>query len=194
MHISLPYPNKVTPNYDTLTLTTYQTCCGKQTFKLPVQMNYASSIVEQKWNDVLAVLNERFNGGYQFIAYQWYKNGMPIEGEVGSYLYQPLDTTAIYYVELTRMDGVRMYSCPMMPTLHTDQQEFPTLVNAAQKIPVRIQKTTDIQIFTSMGQLYAEYQGLLGNVQIQAPRVKGVYLVHMVFEDGTYQAQQMIVK
>jgi hypothetical protein len=92
------------------------------------------------------------------------------------------------------MDGVRMYSCPMMPTLHTDQQEFPTLVNAAQKIPVRIQKTTDIQIFTSVGQLYAEYQGLLGNVQIQAPRVKGVYLVHMVFEDGTYQAQQMIVK
>ena len=194
MHISLPYPNKVTPNYDTLTLTTYQTCCGTQTFKLPVQMNYASSIVEQKWNDVLAVLNERFNGGYQFIAYQWYKNGMPIEGEVGSYLYQPLDTTAIYYVELTRMDGVRMYSCPMMPTLHTDQQEFPTLVNAAQKIPVRIQKTTDIQIFTSVGQLYAEYKGLLGNVQIQAPRVKGVYLVHMVFEDGTYQAQQMIVK
>ncbi len=194
MLITLPYPQKVTPNYDTLTLTTFQTCCGQQTFRLPIQMQYAASIVEQKWNDVLAVLNERFNGGYQFIAFQWYKNFMPIEGEVGSYLYQPLDTTASYFVELTRMDGVRMFSCPITPMVHVDQQEFPTLVNVSQKIAVRVPKKADISIYTSVGQLYDEYKDIADNIQIQMPNVRGVYVVQINYEDGTYHAQQVIVK
>ena len=142
----------------------------------------------------MAVLNERFNGGYQFIAFQWYKNFMPIEGEVGSYLYQPLDTTASYFVELTRMDGVRMFSCPITPMVHVDQQEFPTLVNVSQKIAVRVPKKADISIYTSVGQLYDEYKDIADNIQIQMPNVRGVYVVQINYEDGTYHAQQVIVK
>lgn len=77
-------------------------------------------VVVQRWNDVLSVLNDKYNGGYRFVAFQWYKNGEAIAGATGSYYYcgegQTLDMSAEYYVLLTLEDGTIMKSCPIHPT------------------------------------------------------------------------------
>ena len=47
-----------------------------------IDVYYPDSVIAQRWNDVLAVRNDAYNGGYEFIAYQWYKNNEPIDGSV----------------------------------------------------------------------------------------------------------------
>ena len=83
-------------------------------YDLSFMIKYPSWVIEQNWNDVVALLNQDYNGGYEFIAFQWYKNGLPIEGAISSILYQPegLDLNAEYSVLLTRRDdSVTMMSC-----------------------------------------------------------------------------------
>ena len=84
--IVYPYDETILPNHYRVQLEFYQhASCGNQIFDLEFDVQYRSSIIEQKWNDVLALLNSKYNGGYTFTTYQWYKNGRPIEGATKSY-------------------------------------------------------------------------------------------------------------
>ena len=91
-------------------------CGGKNTFNMPLEILYPSSIFAQKWEDVLAVLNKKYNGGYDIIAYQWYLDGQPIEGATSSIYYVGPDNTLVdggsYSVSLTTIDGMVLMSCP----------------------------------------------------------------------------------
>ena len=56
---------------------------------MPFQIRYPRWILEQHWNDVVAVLNENYNGGYSFSSFQWYRDGALMVGETNSYIYEP---------------------------------------------------------------------------------------------------------
>ena len=97
-------------------------------------MRYPASVFTQKWNDVLAVYNDRYNRGegregYHITAFQWYKDGQPIDGATGSYYYtgpdEQLDFNALYSVLLTRDDGTVIRSCEYRP-VHTDDPDMVT--------------------------------------------------------------------
>ena len=80
-------------------------------------IKYPSWITEQHWNDVISLLNDRYNGGYTFSRYQWFHNGVPMPGEDSSYIYQPLVMGDEYYAELTRTDdGKTIATCPIYPS------------------------------------------------------------------------------
>lgn len=109
--------------------------CDTLRFPIAFEVRYPSSVFVQRWNDVLAVLNEKYNRGegnegYRFTAFQWYKNGQPISGANGSYYYtgpdQQLDFNARYSVLLTREDGTTIQSCEIQPT-PTDAPDMVTL-------------------------------------------------------------------
>ena len=125
----LPMPDSIVPGIYNLNLTFGETSCGLESVVLPIQIYYSKQVLAQRWKDVLAVKNEKYNhlwqdndtAGYQFIAFQWYKNGQPIEGATASILYEPegLDLNSEYSVLLTRMpDNVTIMSCV------ADLQEF----------------------------------------------------------------------
>jgi len=84
----------------------------------PVSLSYPSWIIEQRFDDVIAVLSAQYNGGYEFDAYQWYRNSEPIIGETRPYLYLPQGLevgTVEYSVSLTRIGETAAYqTCPIL--------------------------------------------------------------------------------
>lgn len=192
--VSIPYSPSVTPGHYTAELTFYQFCCGQYREKREVDIHYASSIVEQKWNDVLTLLSPKYNGGYNFTSFQWYKNGQPLEGETHSYLYQPLDMNAFYYVSLTREDGVTITSCPVTPVYHEQQSDYPTIVRAGQRMPMYMEQPATIWYYTVSGQLYSSFRMPQGYTDLYTPDIPGVYILKSINTKGETQAQVMIVE
>lgn len=176
-HIAIPYPATVLPGHYQATLKFYQFCCGTHTEVRDVDIRYRASIVEQKWNDVLTVLAPKYNGGYDFTAFQWYKNGQPIPGETRSYLYQDLDFNADYYVVVTRPDGVQMATCPITPVYHEQISDYPTIVTANQVVRIRLDKPTNVYIYSALGQLVNSYQLTAGDAVFQTPAQAGIYII-----------------
>ena len=175
--VLIPYPATITPGHYTATLTFYQFCCGPYTQVRDIELRYRSSIVEQKWNDVLTLLSPKYNGGYEFTAFQWYKNGEPLPEENHSYLYQPLDQDATYYVELTRADGVVVATCPIQPTYHEQQSDYPTIVSANQQVHIRVEQPTKVYVYSSLGQLVNTYSLTAGEAVFQTPAHAGIYII-----------------
>jgi len=70
-------------------------------------------IIEQKWNDVLALLNSKYNGGYELSDFHWYRNGTLLEGQTSSYIYLPEGLTKgdEYYAEATTQTGEKLTTC-----------------------------------------------------------------------------------
>lgn len=67
---------------------------------------YAAATMEQKFDDMITLLDSTQNGGYDFSYYRWYCNGELIrEGADSSFVYfgdMELDENAVYTVGLTR--------------------------------------------------------------------------------------------
>ncbi len=72
-------------SYPTAYVAVQDTNCGEaKQYSMPLEVLYPSSVFQQKWEDVLAVLNKQYNGGYDVIAYQWYLDDQPIIGATSS--------------------------------------------------------------------------------------------------------------
>ena len=193
--ISIPYEPTTLPGHYKAVAEFIQACCKTTRYNISFDVNYASSVVEQKWNDVLSVLSPKYNGGYSFIAFQWYKNGQPIEGATQAYLYQPLDTTADYHVVLTRADSIAVATCPITPVVREQKTKFPTLVETSQQIPAKLQSKSQVRFVTATGMNYYRATHEAGDILITAPAVPGVYVVEITPTDGGERtAQHMIVQ
>ena len=192
--VRIPYPDTITPGVYQAEIAFYQFCCGTYTQVRNVEIRYRSSIVEQKWNDVLTLLSPKYNGGFDFTAFQWYKDDMPLEGETHSYLYQPLDVNSTYYVLLTRADGSIMKTCPIQPVYHEQQTAYPTIVPAGQHMPMYMERSVTIWYYTISGQLYSTFSLPQGYTSLPTPDQKGAYIIKSVDAQGETQAQIMIAE
>ena len=192
--IAIPYPDTIIPGHYQAILRFYQYCCGVYEETRDFDIRYRSSIVEQKWNDVLTLLSPKHNGGYEFTAFQWYKDGEPILNETHSYLYQDLDMEATYYVELTRADGTIVATCPIQPVYHEQQTAFPTIVSASQHLPMYMERKATIWYYTISGQLYSTFTLPQGYTSLPTPGQSGSFIIKSVDADGETQAQIMIVQ
>jgi len=93
---------------------TVQDLVCEQTIEFPLDMTvyYSKDIFKFKFNNVLAVYNKDNNGGYEFVGYQWFYNGQPIEGATSSVYHSEVPLEAgEYYVLLTDANGLTMPSC-----------------------------------------------------------------------------------
>lgn len=196
--VEYPFTDAILPDHYRVQLEFYQhAACGNQVYDLDFDIQYRASIVEQKWNDVLAILNATYNGGYTFTAYQWYKDGTPIAGATLPYLYQPLDTESEYSVLLTRADGVSVRTCPIQPTQHSDITPFPTIANTRQQITVRREATENglsmAKIYSVLGQVYSTTQFAGEEYVVVAPATAGNYIVEWTDTTGQTTTQPLIV-
>lgn len=143
-----------------------------------VTIRYASSIITQRWNDVLAIRNADYNGGYLFTAVQWYLGESPIQGAT-EFNYFAGENTQLRFGEpysalLTRDDGVQLFTCPIEPEkVSADITDMPTLVPLGSSIQVQ-------------GKGKAYWYDVLGrphhtesydNSSISAPTTAGYYLL-----------------
>lgn len=140
---------------------------------------YPSSVLEQAWNDVIAVLTRDYNGGYDFMAFQWYENGQLLSGENRSYLYRPLQMGAEYCALLTETDGTQLMTCALVAAPQTDITLYPTLVSPGQKIHCRVSEPADLMLYDALGSKIAQQALLPGDNSVAAPQTDGIYIIRI---------------
>lgn len=79
-------------------------------------ISLASNLIELHWNDLLSFLSPEYNDGITFLSYQWYREGVAIEGATKSYYYEPgMQPDTQYSVRVTMADGREAWVCPFTP-------------------------------------------------------------------------------
>jgi hypothetical protein len=198
--ITIPLPQNIRPdNYSCKII--FESNNGLiKTVPVYFTVLYPSSVIAQKWNDVLVIYNEKYNGGYIFSAFEWWKNGVQISGESGSYIYvQPtLDFAAEYRARLTRADdGVTLFTCPFAPVKRTNLIEIqnPTFVPANQYFTFTAdEQSGKITIFSLQGLPVSEQTFTQGENQILAPRLQGAYIMIVNRNNGSSEKLILTVK
>ncbi len=196
--VTIPIPTAVTPDIYSGTINLY-TDKFAQGLGFEFMIRYSSSVIEQHWNDVLALRNETLNGGYYFEEYQWYKNGEPLYAETGSYLYvgpyDELDMGAEYSVLIRRRgEENQVFTCPVIPTYHIDVQDFPTLVEHSTPLKLPIRQQTEVYVYNTTGQLVLHKTLTNDDMEIMTPNASGTYIVQLVTNQADVVTYKMIVK
>ena len=113
--------------------------------------------IYKKWNDVLIC----DNSANEFVAYQWYKNGMPIDGETNQYYSEAEGLNGSYYVMAQRTDG----EWGVSNIIICEKREggglkvTPTIVKRNEKCVVSVDRSgseeemVSLNVFNTMGQI-----------------------------------------
>lgn len=164
------------------------------TFPLTLTVQYASSVIAQRWNDVLAIKNADFNGGYTFDSVQWYLNGQPIEDAIEFNYFAGEDKFLQfgqpYSALLTRSDGVKLFTCAFIPTqVPASISDMPTLVPLAQ--PLKVAGKGTATWYDMLGR--AHHSESYNDSEIHAPATAGSYLL-ILQSEHTRDAHHVMVK
>ena len=167
-------------------------CNVRLPFVLTLQ--YASTVIAQRWNDVLAIKNADFNGGYRFDSVQWYVSGAPIEGATEFNYYagegKQLRFGEEYQALLTREDGVKLFTCAFVPApVPAEVTDMPSLVPMGQSISVPGQGVA--QWIDMLGRTH--HTEVFNNSDIYAPAAAGSYLLILQKQDHR-SAHHIVVK
>ena len=197
--LTFSLPDSVLPGRYRAELVFYNSDCGDVQLPLTVDIFYPSDVIVQRWNDVLGLRNRDYNGGYDFSAYQWYKDGSPLDGATSPILYAPggLDSTAEYTMLLTRLsDGVTQFTCPVRPQLYADAdiEIYPTVIFSGQNVAVSSAAPALASLYSVDGTLLMTRELLPGMNFLPLAVPDGVYLIVVRFADGTVVTEKIIVR
>lgn len=154
---------------------------------------YPSFVLEQRWNDVIAVLTHDYNGGYDFTAFQWYKNGQALAGETRHYLHQELEAGAEYSALLTDRSGMQLMSCPLVAEEREDISLYPTVVQDAQRVCCRVYERAKVYIYDATGVMISQIEVPVGDSYLHLPSVVGVYMVKVITESNQERGVKIVV-
>lgn len=201
--VDIPIPDNaaVRPNIYQGNVTFYDSISGNVTLPFALELRYNSEVLTQRWNDVLAVRNETYNGGYHFSDFQWFVNGLPVEGATQPYFYDEkgLDMNAEYTARVTRTDdGVSLLICSIHPTFISAESkpDIPTLVGPQQPMSLMGRKAGTNGIarwFTPFGLNIATQQVVEGS-GIVSPAQSGMYLLTLEDEQTGRTTYSVIVR
>ena len=175
---------------------------GCETVTLPLEFTvlYPSSVIGQRWNDLLGVKNEHYNGGYTFTDYQWYLNGEPIEGYKATQIYEygkELDFEGEYRVLLTRADdGKSIMSCPFTPVKYNEDEytELSTLVYTNQVVVANASHAAEAKMYNVAGVCVGTYAFEVGYNDVKMPSEVGVYTMQVVYDSDKIQVIRIVVR
>ena len=179
--------------------TSLTSCVEGSVMPVKIKVKYdPNRVMAQKWNDVIALYNENYNGGYNFTAYQWYLNGNAITGATGAYLYlqnAELNPDDRYSVLLTRDDGVQLFTCDFIPERRTVTKQFPTLLSVSQVIDLKNNTSLTngtVSFWTINGLQYSVQQIDENKTTIQAPDRRGMYILNIMNNEQNEQHKVVV--
>jgi hypothetical protein len=160
---------------------------------------YSDTIIYQKWNDVLAIQNENYNGGHFFSAYEWYRNETKIENENHSYIYlgegNTFNLSDKYRARLTRTsDNVPLFTCAYTPKHKIDITSLPTIVPRGNRMPMRANGNGKVAFITISGIKTSEQTFAAGDNYIRTPETQGFYIIIVEETDQIPRKQILLVK
>ena len=192
-------PLNVRPDYYSMNITLENTAKYKQVFVVEFTVKYPSSVMAQKWNDVVALYNSAYNGGYDYSAIQWYKNGNILFGENYSHVYLENNIFTAgdeYSALLTRSDdGVSVLTCPLIVVVRAlSAQVYPTILSAGETINIISPKSAKVSIYNSLGVISNSQNIGEGNNTITSPNSSGFYFMIISDEEQVLHKQTIVVK
>ncbi|MTD69259.1 T9SS type A sorting domain-containing protein [Flavobacterium sp. LC2016-13] len=149
-------------------------------------------IVRQKFNNVLLVNNNPLtNGGYEFVAYQWFKNGVQVgTGQyytAGNESNNVLDPSALYSVKMTTKDGKVLQTCggtisiqnSFQSKLYPNPIETGKVITVEADYPAEELENMQITLYSVSGQLIKTVKSSTVITEIQLPPTTegNIYLV-----------------
>ncbi len=156
------------------------------TLPFTLSLRYASDVITQRWNDVLAIRNDSTlksilgNNGYkyEFAAVEWYLNGQPIP-EATSFNYFAGEGNQLHFGEpyqalLTRPNGVKVFTCEFLPTkVAAEVIDLPSLVDP--NAPMHIKGRGTAYWYDMLGRRHQTQP--YDDSDITTPGAKGYYLL-----------------
>lgn len=168
----------------TLTLYNYNKC-GNIQFPIEFGVLYSRHILQQKWNDAIAIKNAQYNGGYDFVSYRWYRNGEPMN-EYGPYLYLGEGNEFVwgdyYQVGLVCAGkNEEILTCPLYPEPKEESTQQPSLTNVGGmwRINAPGVESGSAMVWTSMGLPLGIWPIRDGEAYIPLPGYQGVYIIEV---------------
>ena len=186
-------------------------CNQEDTIPLEYTILYPSHVIYQRWNDVLAIYNEHYNGGYPVSAVRWYRNGVQETalGEHGSYIRRTdlISDIVPYWAEITRSDdGKTFCTCRFTPA----EQSVPDkpVFAGDQQIEVRRVGSRNLQVLTETSGHYTifdmsgrklqtgNYNPVHGSYELKiTPSIaRGTYILLFRTAEGQQIAKKLIVE
>ena len=175
----------------------------KKTYTFLAEKPLPSDIFIQRWNDVIAINNNfTTNGGYNFTAYEWYRNGSKLTGETKGYLQEKegLIRTAEYTAVLTTQQRDQLKTCPaVISNMTTKSSVYPNPAQRGQSVRVETGIAADelsgavMQLFDTNGNLIAKHTLNDPVAEITAPDTPGTYVLQIMENDAS-QTYKIIVE
>ena len=181
-----------------------------QQLNIVIPVRYPSWIMEQHWLDAIGILSYDYNDGYDFTAFQWYRNDTLMPGETKPYYYYPqyLTVGAEYTVALTREgEDYAVLTCPLIPDMSGQQSLTPTMpyVSVVPTLVVREHPVVNIlcvnpgnyELYDTYGALYRSGRFIPGAhnaFELTLPSVPGVYVFHLADDSGVTRTVKVLVQ
>ena len=196
--LDIPLPNPCRPNSYSATILAKDSSsiCGDISIPVNFDVYYSSSILQPKFNNLITVLSEEANGGYEFEdEYKWYINGVQDTAVTESYYYLSENVifgTECYYIVVKRKDdGYETRTCEICPGVNTPidnifEQDIwlqTTLLDRGQPIVIENFSYGKMNIFSFTGQLMNSVFIDSDYVEILAPQTSGIYLLQLQTEN-----------
>ena len=170
-----------------------------------IVFSYPSWLTEQRFRDVIAILSPKYNGGYTFDDYQWYKGDTMLIGETHEYLYIPreLDVDASYHVCLTRTGETESYqTCPVIVFADPIDTIAPAMgylsvvptyvVKGHPLVSILSRHEGTYTIYSSTGRLLDEGTFTPDVTEVMLPAVNGVYVFQLLSEQTPEEPRRTI--
>ena len=170
-----------------------------------IVFSYPSWLTEQRFRDVIAILSPKYNGGYTFDDYQWYKGDTMLIGETHEYLYIPreLDVDASYHVCLTRTGETESYqTCPVIVFADPIDTIAPAMgylsvvptyvVKGHPLVSILSRHEGTYTIYSSTGRLLDEGTFTPDVTEVMLPAINGVYVFQLISEQTPEEPRRTI--
>lgn len=192
-------------NYQaTVTFYNSNSLCNNVVKTIDFTVQYPKDVIAQRWNDFLGVRNKEYNGGYDFVEYEWYVDGaIAATGKMSMSQYyeegQKLDPNKTYQVKLMRVgENYGIMTCGFKPVMYDDASvETGAVISLREgskegeaKMPARCHA----YIYTMSGLYVGEYDFEEGVNGFGVQDMDGVYLMKVIYEDGGSEVIKFMVK
>jgi chondroitin AC lyase len=179
-----------------------------QDYKFNIEKRFSfSSIVTQKWNNLLIVNNNpQTNGGYVFNDYKWFKNDLEMASgkqfySVGDNATDLLDRDALYYVQVTTDSGDVLKTCPASPVFtNSIFKAYPNPVRAGEPLYIEV-GIDEKQLANAKFRIYNMTGTMDTTIPVASNRVNtinlnktGIYIIQLVTSDNDVIETKVIVK
>ena len=200
------------PDDYTMTLTVQNSCGQEEKHQIGFTVLYPAWVIYQRWNDILSIKNEQFNGGNPVATVRWFRNKQEVvgRGEHHSYIHVPDLVTNIdsYYAELTRSDDRKTFCTCRFTPQYNSADDKPVFKGEGIDLAPRRGDNRQLQVLTVTSGAYTIYdmtgravqQGNYGeaygspDITINPSVTRGTYVIFFRSDDGMQTTKKWIVE